>query len=37
MSELREERDKEFQRLDEESQVVPDEPEFINAAVVIGL
>jgi len=37
LRELREERDKEFQRLDEESQVVPDEPEFINAAVVIGL
>lgn len=34
---LRQEQEEEFQRLDEDAQVVPDEPELINAAVVIGL
>lgn len=34
---LKQERDKELERLDEEEQVVPEEPELINAAVVIGI
>ena len=37
LQDLQKERDEELQRLDEEAQVVPDEPELINAAVVIGI
>lgn len=34
---LRRERDEELQRLEEDEQVVLDEPELINVAVVIGV
>lgn len=34
---IRRERDEEFQRLEEDEQVIPDEPELINAAIVIGI
>ena len=34
---LRQERDAEYERLDAEAQVVPDEPDLVSAAVVIGL
>jgi len=37
LQDLRKERDEELQRFDEEAQIVPDEPELINAAVVIEL
>jgi hypothetical protein len=37
LQELRRKRDEELQRLEEDEQVVPDEPELVNAAVVIGL
>jgi len=37
LQDLRKERDQELRRLDEEAQVVPDEPELINVAVVIGV
>ena len=37
LRETREEYEEEMQRLQEDEQVVPDEPELINTAVVIGL
>ncbi len=37
LRDLEEKRDGEFERLEEEEQVVPEEPELVNAAVVIGL